>query len=67
VSGQYRILEKGEVILVGDEHDASTNPWRDPIRWEPVPPHMIGQRASDPAYPSHSLYRRLRDKEGGGA
>ena len=67
MSDQYRILEKGEIILAGDEYDASPNPWRDAIRWQPVTPHMIGQRASDPAYPSHTLYRRLRDKEGGGA
>jgi len=55
---EYRILKHGEVIREGDEIDACRDGWRDDAKWEPAPKHMIGREASNPAYPSHSKYRR---------
>lgn len=54
----YRILKHGEIIQRGDEVDACRDGWRDSAEWEPAPEHMIGRKASDPAFPSHSKYRR---------
>ena len=54
---KYRILEKGEIVQAGDEMDASNNPWKDPVKWEPVGKN-IGRVVSDPQYPAHQLFRR---------
>lgn len=56
---RYRILAAGEIIQQGDEADASVDPWKDPIRWVPVNPQSVGRPAPDPAYPSHTIYRRF--------
>ena len=56
---QYRILGEGEIIQSTDEADMCANNWRDDARWELVPPHMVGRRASDPKYPAHTKYRRV--------
>lgn len=53
----YRRLDKGEIIKSGDECDVCRDGWRDETRWELVT-RTIGQQAPDPAYPSHSQYRR---------
>ena len=58
----YRILQFGETIKHGDEIDSCRDGWRDNQKWEPAPEHMIGKKASDPAYPSHSKYRRKLTK-----
>lgn len=55
---EYRILQEGEIIEAGDECDACANGWRDPCKWEPAPPHMIGCKAGNPSYPAHTNYRR---------
>lgn len=55
---EYRILREGEIIEADDECDACADGWRDMPKWQPVPPHMIGRKASNPAYPSHTKYRR---------
>lgn len=55
---RYRILAAGEIIQQGDESDSAVNPMHDPARWVPVNPHSIGKPAPDPAYPSHTIYRR---------
>lgn len=54
----YRILKEGEVIEAGDECDACANNWHDEARWEAVPPHMVGRKASNPSYPAHTKIRR---------
>ena len=47
-----RTLKKGEIIQAADES------LDDDGVWKPVRAHMVGREASDPAYMSHSLYRR---------
>lgn len=59
---RYRRLEEGEVVKAGDEVDACRDGWRDPPKWEPVKEHMIGRVASNPNYPSHSVFRRLKSE-----
>ncbi len=54
---QYRMLTKGEIIMEGDEVDACRDGWRDEPKWQ-LAKECIGQPASDPAYPSHRVYRR---------
>lgn len=56
----YRILKKGEIIQEGDETDRCADPWRDDPVWELA--GNIGQRAPDPQYASHRVYRRKVDK-----
>ena len=53
----YRLLEAGETIKEGDEVDVCNDGWRDPAKWVPAG-HTVGQKAPDPAYPSHRKYRR---------
>ncbi len=50
--GMTRTLKKGEIIRATDES------LDDDGVWKPVRAHMTGRKASDPAYISHSLYRR---------
>lgn len=54
---KYRHLERGEIIKATDEYDACNDGWRDDPVWKPVKTR-IGQPAPDPAYPSHTTYRR---------
>jgi hypothetical protein len=54
----YRRLEKGELVMDGDEYDDCDTPWHDDARWVPVTKEMVGIQASDPQYPSHMQYRR---------
>lgn len=56
MAGEYRILEKDEIIQEGDEIDRCADPWRDPPKWEPA--GNIGEPAPDPKYPAHRVYRR---------
>jgi hypothetical protein len=55
---QYRRLEKGETIEIGDEIDRCVDPWKDKPKWEPVHADDIGNVAPDPQYISHRQYRR---------
>lgn len=57
---EYRRLQKGEIVRMGDEYDACVDGWRDPPDWQPVTPERggLGCPAPDPAYPSHTRYRR---------
>lgn len=57
---EYRHLEAGEIIQEGDEVDGCRDGWKDAPKWEKVK-HGIGTPASDPRYPSHSVYRRKRE------
>jgi len=57
---KYTMLKEGEIIRAGDEYDACVDGWRDPVDWQPIPTHMIGRPASDPNYPAHTIYRRLK-------
>lgn len=52
---EYRELKKGEIIQEGDEVDSSAG-WNDEPRW--VPARAIGEKAPDPSYPAHRIYRR---------
>jgi hypothetical protein len=54
---EYRRLEKGEIVIEGDEIDQCINPWKDYPVWKPVV-KGIGAVAPDPQYPSHRQYRR---------
>ena len=54
----YMILEKGEIIKIGDECDVS-NGWKSDPEW--VPAKCIGEPAQDPDYISHRIYRRRDD------
>lgn len=54
--GEYRILEKGEIIQEGDEIDSSPDGWRDDPAWKPA--NCVGDPAPNPQYPSHRIYRR---------
>ena len=53
---KYRYLEKGEIIKEGDEVDMCGDGWRDWPVWEKTT--CVGQRAPDPKFPSHRVYRR---------
>lgn len=55
---KYRILEKDEVIEAGDETDRCIDPWRDTARWEPVHKKTVGEKAPDPQFPAHRIFRR---------
>lgn len=55
---EYRILQEGEIVQLGDETDNCRDAWRDDPVWEPVSELMIGRAASDPRYPAHRIYRR---------
>ena len=48
----YRRLEEGEVILCTDELQ------NDDCTWSPARP--VGQKAPDPNYSSHRVYRRAK-------
>lgn len=61
----YRLLGKGEIIRAGDETDRCIDPWRDDVKWEPVAPATIGEKAPDPAFPSHRIFRRKVTTESG--
>jgi hypothetical protein len=54
----WRRLEKGEIIQLGDWFDACIDGWRDEPIWKPVE-RRIGKPAPDPAYPSHTTFRRI--------
>lgn len=54
----YRTLEHGEIIGTHDETDRSSDPWRDPVKWEPVHPNNVGDKAPDPKCPAHRIFRR---------
>ena len=58
MSEEWRILEKGEIIQLGDEIDSSVDAWRDMPRWLPVSECGVGGAAPDPKYPAHRIYRR---------
>jgi hypothetical protein len=53
---QYRLLKAGEIIEATDEVDACADGWRDDPVWRPA--SCVGERAPDPRYPSHRIYRR---------
>ena len=53
----YRFLNFGEVIKEGDECDICNDGWRDKPKWVSAR-HMAGKTAPDPAYISHTSYRR---------
>ena len=52
---EYRELKKGEIIQKGDEVEIS-NSWNDDAKW--VQATCVGEKAPDPQYPAHRLYRR---------
>lgn len=54
---EYYYLKTGELIQEGDEVDGCRDGWRDDPKWVPAT-NMIGKKASDPRFPSHSRYRR---------
>jgi len=54
--GYYYYLKKDEIIKEGDEVDMCRDGWRDEPKW--VKAKNIGEKASDPVYPSHRKYRR---------
>ncbi len=60
MSAEWRYLQKGETVMLGDEYDACRDGWRDPVDWQPVTRVRggLGRKAPDPAYPSHTTYRR---------
>jgi len=53
---KYRILREGEVIQKDDEVDVCADGWRDEPKW--IKASCIGQKAPNPNYPSHRIYRR---------
>jgi len=53
---EYRYLEKDEIIQKGDETDYCRDPWRDPPIW--MLALNIGEKAPDPRFPAHRIYRR---------
>ena len=55
---KYYYLKKGDIIQEGDEVDMCADGWRDEPKW--VKAISIGERAPDPSYPSHRIYRRKR-------
>lgn len=54
---RYRPLREGEIILSGDEYLPDSH-----LGWQPAK-FSIGEKAPDPAYTSHRMYRRLRDEQ----
>ena len=54
---EYYYLKEGEIVQEGDEAEVSAK-WNDPAKWVPVNEHSIGRAAPDPAYMSHTKYRR---------
>ncbi len=54
---EYYYLKEGEIVQEGDEAEVSAK-WNDPAKWDPVNEHSIGRAAPDPAYMSHTKYRR---------
>lgn len=61
--GKYRTLKQGERVRRGDEWDACNDGWRDPVDWQPVARVRggLGRLAPDPAYPSHTMFRRAHN------
>ena len=59
---KYRMLNEGETIQDGDEVDVCADGWRDPPDWQPSK-HCIGEPAPNPNYPSHRVYRRLKEQQ----
>lgn len=58
---RYRQLKAGEIIREKDESLESDHPWHGGNEhWVKVPHHLVGRKASDPSYPAHTRYRRLR-------
>ena len=57
---KYRHLEENEIIREGDEVDMCNDGWRDNPVWEKAT--CIGEKAPNPSYPSHRVYRRLIKK-----
>jgi len=55
---RYRMLKKGELVEMGDEVDACADGWRDPPDWQAAV-NSVGERAPDPQYPAHRLFRRV--------
>jgi hypothetical protein len=62
-NNNFRMLKEGEIIQAGDEVDASNDGWRDEPVWKLAT--CIGDKAPDPHYPSHRIYRRRLAVEGG--
>lgn len=58
---RYRRLEEGEIIQEGDQCLTDSH-----LGWQPAK-HTVGQRAPNPAYTSHRVYRRLIDPHGKGS
>jgi len=54
---KYYYLKKGDIIQDGDEVDMCRDGWRDEPIW--VKATRVGEKAPDPRYPSHRIYRRL--------
>lgn len=54
----HRLLDKGEIIKKGDEFDSCRDGWRDKPKWKKAK-NRIGQPVPDPAYPAHTIYRRI--------
>lgn len=52
----YRMLEKGEIIQVGDE---ALMPDDEDAIWLPAR-NLNGRKASSPLYPAHVIYRRKK-------
>lgn len=52
----YRTLKHNEIIKEGDEVDTSIDAWSSAPIWEPT--RSVGQKAPDPKYPAHRIYRR---------
>ena len=52
---EYRILQDGEIIQDGDEVDISQHLNEEPV-W--VKTTCAGQKAPNPLYPAHRVYRR---------
>lgn len=52
---EYRILQEGEIIQEGDEVDISQHLNEEPV-W--VKTTCAGQKAPNPLYPAHRVYRR---------
>lgn len=55
----YYYLENGEIIQVGDEVEMS-NGFNDDEVWQKTT--CVGERAPDPKYPAHRVYRRRVEK-----
>jgi len=51
----YRILQEGEIIQEDDEVDISQHLNEEPV-W--VKTTCVGQKAPNPLYPAHRVYRR---------